>query len=298
MRPRSGYLRKAAGGAQRNPRTRIHAPSVRHVVAPQASYQVSFVERDAVFLGQSPIFIEQRFRAVMFGLTFDIFDERVLSGKRCRERAVSVLPAFKPAERYLLLEPATTARFRLLHIIGQRHACRNRGQDMNVVVDASDAIQVAIEILVDSPDTAIKILSMAVGQRALAILGRENDVKRQLVVGIWDGEPRGNVLLAGWRCRSSLHMRANSASADLETGRRWFGSDGGLQGRPRGRGVDCSPDSFAVRSCQDTASEAEPRATERRNACNSASVFSLKTPGKSRCLPKSRIRPAARFSTW
>jgi hypothetical protein len=64
---------------------------------------------------------------------------------------------------------------------------------MNVIVDASDAIQVAIEILVDSPDIAIKKLSMALGQRALAIPRGENDVKQQLGVGIRHGEPQGNV---------------------------------------------------------------------------------------------------------
>ena len=49
---------------------------------------------------------------------------------------------------------------------------------MNVIIDASNAIQVAIEILVDSPDIAIKKLSMAVGQRAFASLCGENDVKQ------------------------------------------------------------------------------------------------------------------------
>ena len=75
MRPRSGHLRIAAGGAQRNPRTRIHVPCVCHVVARQGSRQIAFVVWNAIFAEQSPIFIEQRFRAVMFGLTFDICDE-------------------------------------------------------------------------------------------------------------------------------------------------------------------------------------------------------------------------------
>jgi hypothetical protein len=64
---------------------------------------------------------------------------------------------------------------------------------MNVIVDASDAIQVAIEILVDSPDIAIKKFAMIVGQCAFAILRRENDVKQQLGVRIWHGEPQGNI---------------------------------------------------------------------------------------------------------
>ena len=60
---------------------------------------------------------------------------------------------------------------------------------MNVIVNASDAIQVAIHILVYSPNIAIKKLPMAVGQRALAILRGENDVKQQLGVGIRHGKP-------------------------------------------------------------------------------------------------------------
>ena len=59
---------------------------------------------------------------------------------------------------------------------------------MNVIVDAANAIQMAIEILVDSPDITIKKLSLPVGQCALAILRREDDVKQQLRVGIRHGD--------------------------------------------------------------------------------------------------------------
>ena len=52
-------------------------PSVCHVMARLVSRQVSFVVRNAVFAKQPPIFIEERFRAVTFGLALDIFDERV-----------------------------------------------------------------------------------------------------------------------------------------------------------------------------------------------------------------------------
>ena len=58
-------------------------------------------------------------------------------------------------------------------------------------------IHVAIEILVDSPDLAIKKLSTTVRQGVLAILHGENNVKQQLGVRIRHGEHRGKVLVLG-----------------------------------------------------------------------------------------------------
>jgi hypothetical protein len=89
------HVFNSGGCAALHPRKWIYIPCVCHVVARPGSRQVSFVERNAVLPEQSPIFIEQRFLAVMFDLTVDVFDERVFSGERCRERAVSVLPTSK-----------------------------------------------------------------------------------------------------------------------------------------------------------------------------------------------------------
>jgi hypothetical protein len=72
-------------------------PKDRRVAAQQGSRQVSFLARNALFSERSPLFIEQRFRARMLGLTLQTRDERILSGERCGEHAVSGLPAFKPA---------------------------------------------------------------------------------------------------------------------------------------------------------------------------------------------------------
>jgi hypothetical protein len=55
------------------------------------------------------------------------------------------------------------------------------------------SIQAAIEILVDSRNGAIEMVSMAVGQGTFAICRREDDVKWQLGVGVRHGEPRGHV---------------------------------------------------------------------------------------------------------
>lgn len=49
--------------------------------------------------------------------------------------------------------------------------------------------------------------------------------------------------------------------------------DGVGHGRPRGRKVDCTPNRFGVRSCQDGSPNGAPRTAERRNAANSASVY-------------------------
>ena len=48
--------------------------------------------------------------------------------------------------------------------------------------------------------------------------------------------------------------------------------DGGFEGRPRARSVDCKPNCLAVRPCHDSPPNGAPRTTDRRNAANSASL--------------------------
>ena len=74
-----GEILDSGGSAALHPRL---VTSFRSAAARRASRQVTFVVRNAVFAEQSTIFIQQRFRAVMFGLGLDVFDERVLSGNR------------------------------------------------------------------------------------------------------------------------------------------------------------------------------------------------------------------------
>jgi hypothetical protein len=80
---------------------------------------------------------------------------------------------------------------------------------MNMIIDASNAVQMTIEILVNSPDIAIKKIPMAVGQGTLAILRREYDVKQQLGGGIRHGDPRAN-MLPQTRLKSHPHIIVGS----------------------------------------------------------------------------------------
>ena len=63
----------------------------------------------------------------------------------------------------------TTAGLDFLDVFSDRQCCRSRGQDVNVIIGASDSVQVTVQVLMDSPDVFVKALAMAVGQGSLAV---------------------------------------------------------------------------------------------------------------------------------
>jgi hypothetical protein len=183
--------------------------------------QIPLVERNAVYVQQPSVFVQERFASMMFGLPLDVFNQAILVGVGNRERAVSVLPTLESPERSLALQPMTAAGLNFLNVLCDLECGRNCSQDVNMVVDAADSVQMALQVLMDSPDVFVWILPMAVDQCAFAILRREYDMEDELRVCV--GHGRLPSYVAATRPVDPYHFASRGCAALhpwLFTGRR------------------------------------------------------------------------------
>src|SRR5262245_57845459 len=113
----------------------------------------------------------------MFYLAFDVFDQAILLAKGRGEGAVTVLPAFKTREIGLAFQPMAAAGLNFLNVLGNCQCSGQSGQNVNVVVHAADAVEVTIQVAMNSPNVLVECVALTVGQGPLTILRRKDNVE-------------------------------------------------------------------------------------------------------------------------
>ena len=137
----------------------------------------------------------------MFDLALDVFDQGVSVPPRAGERAVALLPAFELGKDPLLLDPHAGRDLEIFHQTSQRDHWMERGEDVDVILHAADAVEMAVLVLQDAPEVAEQIVAAGSVQNPASVLCREDEMVEDLgvgghgdggfnssgMVGLWDG---------------------------------------------------------------------------------------------------------------
>ena len=129
---------------------------------------------------KSPQLVFERNGLVMFFLTLDVFNHRVLVIVRNGERAVAILPMREIRKDAVLFDPTTGAGFDVFDQISQRDGRMNLGHDVNVIFHAADAVEVAVFVFQDAPGVAEQVVASVGEQHAFPVLRGEDDVEIDL----------------------------------------------------------------------------------------------------------------------
>src|SRR6266567_1859348 len=149
----------------------------------RGSTQIPFIELNPILYDQLSQFIAERDFAVVLLLAFNVFDYGIFVPVRDGEYAVTVLPMCKGREHVSRFDPFAGADLDVFDQVRRTDCRMYRGQDVQVVFDAIDAVEMALFVFEDAPSVAEQVFAVFGEQRGDALFGRKDDVIIDLRVG-------------------------------------------------------------------------------------------------------------------
>ena len=97
---------------------------------------------------------------MMLSLVFDVFNDGLFFFDVVSKSAISILPTFELRKQPSALHPVAASLFDVFDIIGKREGGMQVRKNLNVVFNATNAIQFAMPFFDYSPDVFVKFLHM------------------------------------------------------------------------------------------------------------------------------------------
>jgi hypothetical protein len=143
---------------------------------PGALEHGSFVESYAGLRQQFPILLPKRHPTVVFFLPLDVFDQAVNVAVRTSKGPVSLLPVREALKYIILLDPACRTGFDVFNKIGQTYCGMHAREDVQMIIHATNAVDVSLPVSDDSPDITEQVGAAFPVEDRGAIPRRKNDV--------------------------------------------------------------------------------------------------------------------------